>query len=88
MVQTRARDIIEDSRDKIEVMANALLEWETLDADQVDEIMTGKPPTPPENLNKDKKPGGGAPSSDEKASTDGPELDESDLDLPDSGEVS
>ena len=84
----RARDIIEDSRDKIEVMANALLEWETLDADQVDEIMTGKPPTPPENLNKDKKPGGGAPSSDEKTSTDGPELDESDLDLPDSGEVS
>ncbi|MEJ2107209.1 MAG: ATP-dependent zinc metalloprotease FtsH, partial [Acidiferrobacteraceae bacterium] len=44
----RARKIIEDNRDKIEVMAKALLEWETLDADQVDDIMAGKTPRPPE----------------------------------------
>ncbi len=28
-------------------MARALLEWETLDADQVNDIMAGKPPRPP-----------------------------------------
>ncbi|GJL81890.1 MAG: ATP-dependent zinc metalloprotease FtsH [marine bacterium B5-7] len=43
----RARDIIEKERDKIEVMAKALLDWETLDANQIDEIMQGKTPTPP-----------------------------------------
>jgi len=42
-----ARRLIEENRDKIEVMAKALLEWETLDADQIEDIMTGKPPRPP-----------------------------------------
>ena len=42
-----ARKLIEDSRDKMDIMANALLEWETLDAEQIDDIMTGKPPRPP-----------------------------------------
>ena len=28
-------------------MAKALLEWETMDADQIDDIMAGKPPRPP-----------------------------------------
>ena len=30
-----ARKLIEDNSDKVEVMAKALLEWETIDADQV-----------------------------------------------------
>jgi cell division protease FtsH len=42
-----ARRLIEENRDKIEVMAKALLEWETLDADQLDDIMAGNPPRPP-----------------------------------------
>jgi cell division protease FtsH len=42
-----ARKLLEDSRDKVEVMAKALLEWETLDADQLDDIMAGRPPRPP-----------------------------------------
>ena len=42
-----ARKIIEDHRDAIEVMAKALLEWETLDAEQLDDIMAGKPPREP-----------------------------------------
>jgi cell division protease FtsH len=42
-----ARKIIEDNRDKVEVMAKALLEWETLDADQINDIMDGRPPRPP-----------------------------------------
>ncbi len=42
-----ARKIIEENRDKVEVMAKALLEWETLDADQINDIMEGRPPRPP-----------------------------------------
>jgi cell division protease FtsH len=42
-----ARKIIEDNRDKVEAMAKALLEWETLDADQINDIMEGRPPRPP-----------------------------------------
>ena len=42
-----ARKLIEDNRDKVETMAKALLEWETLDADQIGDIMDGKPPRAP-----------------------------------------
>jgi len=42
-----ARRLIEENRDKIEVMAKSLLEWETLDADQINDIMAGNPPRPP-----------------------------------------
>jgi cell division protease FtsH len=42
-----ARKIIEDNRDKVEIMAKALLEWETLDSDQIGDIMEGRPPRPP-----------------------------------------
>jgi cell division protease FtsH len=42
-----ARKLIEDNRDKVEAMAKALLEWETIDADQVNDIMEGRPPRPP-----------------------------------------
>src|SRR3972149_8386710 len=42
-----ARKLLEDNRDKVEAMAKALLEWETLDADQLADIMAGQPPRPP-----------------------------------------
>ncbi len=42
-----ARKLIEDNRDKVEAMAKALLEFETIDADQIADIMAGKPPRPP-----------------------------------------
>ena len=42
-----ARKILEENRDKVEAMAAALLELETIDADQIDDIMAGKPPRPP-----------------------------------------
>ncbi len=47
-----ARRLIEDNRDKIEGMAKALLEWETLDAEQINDIMTGKPPREPKPASK------------------------------------
>ncbi len=42
-----ARRLIEENRDKVEAMTQALLEWETLDAEQINDIMAGKPPREP-----------------------------------------
>ena len=42
-----ARRLLEENRDKVEAMTAALLEWETIDADQVKDIMAGKPPRAP-----------------------------------------
>jgi cell division protease FtsH len=43
----RAKDIIHQSRDRLELIAQSLLEYETLDASQVEEIIkTGKVPPP------------------------------------------
>src|SRR3546814_3872009 len=39
---TVARKIIEENRDKMEAMTAALLEWETIDADQINDIMEGR----------------------------------------------
>jgi cell division protease FtsH len=44
-----ARKLIEDNKDKMHAMAKALLEWETIDAEQIDEIMAGKEPSPPKD---------------------------------------
>ncbi|MBI5922751.1 MAG: ATP-dependent metallopeptidase FtsH/Yme1/Tma family protein [Betaproteobacteria bacterium] len=64
-----ARKLIEDNSDKIEIMAKALLEWETLDADQISDIMAGNPPRapkpsapPPQPTSPDSSPGA-APSA-------------------------
>jgi cell division protease FtsH len=51
-----ARRLLEENRDKVETMAKALLEWETIDSDQINDIMGGRPPRPP-------KPTPSAPSS-------------------------
>ncbi|MCG6873358.1 MAG: cell division protein FtsH, partial [Gammaproteobacteria bacterium] len=59
----RARKILEDNREKVEIMTGALLEWETLESDQIDAIMRGEKPRSPE----DGRPADGAgPSPDEK----------------------
>ncbi len=42
-----ARGLLDEHRDKVEAMASALLELETIDADQINDIMQGKPPRPP-----------------------------------------
>jgi cell division protease FtsH len=51
-----ARRLLEENRDKVEAMTAALLEWETIDADQINDIMDGKQPRPP-------KPTGTQPKS-------------------------
>jgi cell division protease FtsH len=45
----RARQLIENNQDKMHAMARALLEWETIDAEQIDDIMNNKPPRPPKD---------------------------------------
>ncbi len=42
-----ARKLIEENRDKIEAMTKALLEFETIDADQIKDIMEGRAPRAP-----------------------------------------
>jgi cell division protease FtsH len=59
-----ARKLIEDNRDKVEAMAQALLDFETIDTDQIDDIMAGRPPRPPKST-------GSAPSSGSAASRGG-----------------
>ena len=43
-----AKRLLEENRDKVEAMTQALLEWETIDAEQINDIMAGKPPRPPQ----------------------------------------
>jgi cell division protease FtsH len=61
---TIARNLIEDNKDKMEAMAKALLEWETIDSDQIDDIMNGKKPRPP-------KPSSSKPDDDSADSSSG-----------------
>ena len=44
-----ARRLIEDNSDKMHAMAKALLEWETIDTEQLDDIMAGRAPRPPKD---------------------------------------
>ena len=61
-----AKQLLEENRDKVEVMVKALMDWETIDAEQVNDIMDGKPPRPPRGASSagpsDVPPGGGTPS--------------------------
>ncbi|WP_353179044.1 ATP-dependent zinc metalloprotease FtsH, partial [Delftia acidovorans] len=44
-----ARKLIEDNSDKMHAMAKAMLDWETIDAEQLDDIMAGREPRPPKD---------------------------------------
>ncbi|MBT3626309.1 MAG: ATP-dependent zinc metalloprotease FtsH [Gammaproteobacteria bacterium] len=59
-----AEKILEENREKLEIMKDALLEYETIDKVQIDEIMAGRKPSPPE-------------SWDDKGSDTTPKVDES-----------
>ncbi len=54
-----ARKVIEENRDKIEAMTKALLEYETIDADQIKDIMEGRPARPPKPSSMPFKPKSG-----------------------------
>ncbi|HNN34950.1 MAG TPA: cell division protein FtsH, partial [Ottowia sp.] len=54
-----ARKLIEDNQDKMHAMAKALLEWETIDGEQLDDIMAGREPRPPKDFTPRTPPSGG-----------------------------
>ncbi|WP_159558420.1 ATP-dependent zinc metalloprotease FtsH [Alcanivorax sp. S71-1-4] len=58
----RAKQILEDNRDKLETMAQALMQYETIDADQIEDIMNGRQVRPPKDW-QDPGPGTGSPSA-------------------------
>ncbi|MDF1930388.1 ATP-dependent zinc metalloprotease FtsH [Legionella pneumophila] len=45
----RAKEILETNIDKLHLMAQSLIKYETIDTNQIQEIMSGKEPTPPED---------------------------------------
>jgi cell division protease FtsH len=42
-----SRKLLEENRDKVELMAKTLLDWETIDSDQINDIMEGREPRLP-----------------------------------------
>jgi cell division protease FtsH len=43
----RAQEILKTNMDKLHLMAEALVKYETIESEQIDEIMAGKKPHPP-----------------------------------------
>jgi cell division protease FtsH len=60
-----AKKILEENRDKLDAMTEALLEYETIDAAQIEDIMSGRKPQPPGDWN----------DSDDPKPKDGKEMD-------------
>ena len=61
----RAEQILNDNLDKLHLMAEALIKYETIDTDQIDDIMDGRTPRPPRDWD-DSQPGSGASASKSK----------------------
>ena len=69
----RAEEILKTHLDKLHTMAEALIKYETIDSDQIDDIMAGKPPRPPADWDASEPTSGsgdsGSTSVDEKSDT-------------------
>jgi len=62
-----AKQILTDNRDKLDAMAEALMKYETIDADQIDDIMNGRTPREPRDWdNNDTGPSGTSASQDDR----------------------
>ncbi len=72
----RARTLLEENKDKLHQMSDALMKYETIDSGQIDSIMEGKDPGPPSDWADSDFPGSGdsaeqSVSADEKEKKDG-----------------
>jgi cell division protease FtsH len=68
----RAEQILKDNLDKLHIMANALIKYETIDSEQIDDIMAGNEPRPPSDWDDSEQgtpPSGGTADTGDK--TDG-----------------
>lgn len=59
-----AKQLLVDNRDKLEAMTEALMKYETIDADQIDDIMAGRTPREPRDWDDDKDSGTPAAQND------------------------
>ncbi len=70
----RANNILTEHMDKLHLMADALIKYETIDSDQIDDIMNGNVPRPPSNWDDSNDESGGTPvaAAGTKTSNDAP----------------
>ena len=52
----RAEQLLREHLDQLQAMADALIKYETIDADQIDDIMAGRPPREPADISADSEP--------------------------------
>jgi cell division protease FtsH len=71
----RAVEILKQNEDKLHVMADALMKYETIDIGQIDAIMEGKEPGPPEDWSDDDTGPSSNAASDKPSEDDDPDLD-------------
>jgi cell division protease FtsH len=67
----RARDLLESNMDKLHLMAEALIKYETIDSGQIDDIMAGNEPRPPADWDQD-EPGAGSETKSGESAAAGP----------------
>jgi len=78
----RARKILEDESDKVEVMTQALLEWETIDSTQIAAIMKGDKPQPPKDWDSPSGSGGAPSGGEQVAASDDQDKPQPDVNNP------
>ena len=67
----RAEQILKDKMDKLHIMSEALIKYETIDKSQIDDIMAGNDVQPPEGWHDDNgKPAKKAPRKQQKPISD------------------
>ena len=66
-----ATQLLEENRDKLDKMADALMMYETIDADQIEDIMSGNTPRQPANWDDDDSSGGGEAAANKVSSAKG-----------------
>jgi cell division protease FtsH len=54
---SEAKGILDENQEKLHLMANALIKYETIDENQIKDIMNGQEPRPPEDWDEPSEPG-------------------------------
>ncbi|GHB04093.1 ATP-dependent zinc metalloprotease FtsH [Modicisalibacter luteus] len=75
----QAKQLLEENRDKLDIMAEALMQYETIDADQLKDIIEGRKPRPPKDWD-DNDAGPGSPVSEQPSSQGRPDQQGPDVD--------
>jgi len=58
----RSTEILKENESRLHVMADALIRYETIDTDQIKDIMEGREPRPPQDWSDHSPPGGDSPT--------------------------